>query len=118
MIRAMPGMCDFPWETIRIVCPDSRLMVGKSSGTMPGPVVASPRQCNDFFAHAHRYWFRREGTAMAGQEHIGYAAAVAGGAGLGLLLGSEFPGTSTTLLGAALALIAIAAIAMLSFRRP
>jgi hypothetical protein len=54
---------------------------------------------------------------MIRHEHMGYAAAVAGGAGLGLLLGSEFPGTPTTLLGAALALIAIAAIALLSFRK-
>ncbi|MDG6257952.1 MAG: hypothetical protein QCH35_10205 [Methanomicrobiaceae archaeon] len=55
---------------------------------------------------------------MARQENIGYAAAVAGGAGVGLLLGSEFPGTATTLLGAALAIIAIAAIALLSFWKP
>jgi hypothetical protein len=55
---------------------------------------------------------------MIRHEHSGYAAAVAGGAGPGLLPGSEFPGTPTTLLGAALSLIAIAAIALLSFRKP
>ncbi len=54
---------------------------------------------------------------MTQDEKIGYAVAVAGGIGLGLLLGSEFPGTFTTLLGAALALIAIAMIAALTFRK-
>ena len=54
---------------------------------------------------------------MAHQENIGYATAVAGGIGLGLLLGSEFPGTPATVLGAALAVIAIVMIAKRSFRK-
>lgn len=54
---------------------------------------------------------------MAHKENIGYATAVAGGIGLGLLLGSEFPGTYATLLGAALTVIAIAGMVILSFRR-
>jgi hypothetical protein len=60
----------------------------------------------------------RTRDTMAGQERIGYAAAVAGGVGLGLLLGSEFPGTNTTLLGAAVTLIAIATMALLTYRKP
>lgn len=47
---------------------------------------------------------------MAG--NIGYATAVVGGIGLGLLIGSEFAGTYTTLLGAALTIIAIGTIAV------
>jgi len=54
---------------------------------------------------------------MTNQEKIGYATAIAGGIGLGLLLGSECPGTYATLLGAALTLIAIASIAILSFQK-
>jgi hypothetical protein len=46
------------------------------------------------------------------EGNIGYATAVLGGIGLGLLLGSEFAGTYTTLLGAALTIIAIATIAI------
>jgi uncharacterized membrane protein len=53
---------------------------------------------------------------MANQEKIGYAIAIAGGIGLGLLLGSEFPGTTATLLGAALTLIAIVNIAFSQLR--
>lgn len=47
---------------------------------------------------------------MAG--NIGYATAVVGGIGLGLLLGSEFPGTGATLLGAALIIVAVGTIAI------
>ena len=47
---------------------------------------------------------------MAG--NIGYATAVVGGIGLGLLLGSEFAGTGATLLGAALIIVAIGTIAI------
>jgi hypothetical protein len=54
---------------------------------------------------------------MVGRGNIGYAAAVAGGVGLGLLLGSEFPGTNTTLLGAALAIMAIGIMAILTYRK-
>ena len=54
---------------------------------------------------------------MANLEKIGYATAIAGGIGLGLLLGSEFPGTYATLLGAALTLIAIVCIAISHFRK-
>ncbi|MDT8357286.1 MAG: hypothetical protein RQ758_02140, partial [Methanomicrobiaceae archaeon] len=54
-------------------------------------------------------------TRMAGT--IGYTTAVVGGLGLGLLLGSEFAGTYTTLLGAALTIIAIGTIAVLSSRK-
>ena len=52
---------------------------------------------------------------MAG--NIGYATAVVGGIGLGLLLGSEFAGTYTTLLGAALTVIAVGTIALRSSRK-
>ena len=55
---------------------------------------------------------------MAHHEKIGYATAIAGGIGLGLLLGSEFPGTFATLLGAALTILAIVSIAVLSFYNP
>jgi hypothetical protein len=55
---------------------------------------------------------------MAHNEKIGYATAIAGGIGLGLLLGSEFPGTFATLLGAALTILAIVSIAVLSFYNP
>jgi N-acetylmuramic acid 6-phosphate (MurNAc-6-P) etherase len=58
---------------------------------------------------------RVEKAKMAHQERIGYATAVAGATGLGLLLGSEYPGTYATLLGAALTFIAIVSIITLSF---
>lgn len=58
---------------------------------------------------------RVERAKMAHQERIGYAIAVVGATGLGLLLGSEYPGTYTTLLGAALTFIAIVSIITLSF---
>ncbi len=45
---------------------------------------------------------------MPDQNTLGYATAIAGGLGLGLLVGSEHHGTSATLLGAACVLIAIA----------
>jgi hypothetical protein len=53
---------------------------------------------------------------MADRENMGYAAAVAGGMGLGLLLGSEYPGTYATLLGAVLALLALVSIAISRYR--
>ncbi|MBN1195738.1 MAG: hypothetical protein JXA08_10455 [Methanomicrobiaceae archaeon] len=55
---------------------------------------------------------------MAHHEKIGYATAIAGGIGLGLLLGSEFPGTFATLLGAALTILTIVSIAVLSCYHP
>jgi hypothetical protein len=55
---------------------------------------------------------RRDGATMARKTNLGYAIAVVGGIGLGLLLGSEFAGTYTTLLGAALTIIAVATIAI------
>lgn len=55
---------------------------------------------------------------MADLEIKGYATAIAGGIGLGLLLGSEFPGMYTTLLGAALTLIVIVSIAISHIRKP
>lgn len=58
---------------------------------------------------------RVERAKMAHQERIGYAIAVVGATGLGLLLGSEYPGIYTTLLGAALTFIAIVSIITLSF---
>lgn len=54
---------------------------------------------------------------MTNQEKIGYATAIGGGIGLGLLLGSECSGTYATLLGAALTLIAIVSIVILSFQK-
>jgi hypothetical protein len=50
-------------------------------------------------------------SSMPDEEIIGYATAIAGGLGLGLLVGSEHHGTSATLLGGACVLIAIAGIA-------
>jgi hypothetical protein len=54
---------------------------------------------------------------MAKIDNIGYAIALAGGIGLGLLLGSEFPGTYTTLAGAALALAALTGLAISHFKK-
>lgn len=54
---------------------------------------------------------------MANQNNIGYAIALAGGIGLGLLLGSEFPGTYMTLAGAAMALISIISLAISHFKK-
>ena len=51
------------------------------------------------------------------QEKIGYATAITGGIGLGLLLGSEYAGKFVTLLGAALSLIAIVTIIVLFSQR-
>jgi len=48
---------------------------------------------------------------MPDQDIIGYATAIAGGLGLGLLMGSEHHGASATILGAALVLVAIASLA-------
>ena len=50
---------------------------------------------------------------MPDQETIGYATAIAGGLGLGLLVGSEYHGSSATILGAALVLVAIAGLVRL-----
>lgn len=51
---------------------------------------------------------------MAHHERIGYGIAISGGVGLGLLLGSEYPGIYATFLGAALTAIAIVGIAIFS----
>ncbi len=53
---------------------------------------------------------------LGNQEKTGYATAITGGIGLGLLPGSEYAGTFVTLLGAALSLIAIVTIIMLFSR--
>lgn len=49
---------------------------------------------------------------MPEKTYAGYATAIAGGTGLGLLLGSEFAGTYATLAGAALTLLAIGSMVL------
>ncbi|WP_319642971.1 hypothetical protein [Methanovulcanius yangii] len=55
---------------------------------------------------------------MPEKRYRGYATAIAGGVGLGLLLGSEFPGTYATLAGAAITLLAIGSMVLFSSRAP
>jgi hypothetical protein len=82
-------------------------------GETPGFLIPGSPAILSFRPSRTEEW--RE-TDMADQEPIGDMAAVAGGIGLGLLLGSEYPGTPATLLGAALALGAIIIIAVSRFR--
>ena len=49
-------------------------------------------------------------------EKAGLAIGVLGGIGLGLLLGSEYSGTYTTLLGAGLVIISIISLGVISYR--
>ena len=56
-------------------------------------------------------------SIMPDEEITGFATAIAGGLGLGLLVGSEYHGTSATLLGAACVLIAIACLTRSHIRK-
>ncbi len=47
---------------------------------------------------------------------VGLSVGIIGGIGLGLLLGSEFPGRNITILGAILVVISIIAIGVLSYK--
>lgn len=47
---------------------------------------------------------------------VGLSVGVIGGIGLGLLLGSEYPGRNITILGAILVIISIVAIGVLSYK--
>ncbi len=47
---------------------------------------------------------------------VGLSVGIIGGIGLGLLLGSEFPGRDITILGAILVVISIIAIGVLSYK--
>ena len=49
-------------------------------------------------------------------EKIGLAIGVLGGVGLGLLLGSEFSGRYSTIIGAILVIISIITIIVLSYK--
>jgi len=48
---------------------------------------------------------------------VGLSVGIIGGIGLGLLLGSEFPGRDITILGAILVVISIIAIGVLSYKK-
>lgn len=50
-------------------------------------------------------------------EKTGLAIGIIGGIGLGLLLGSEFPDSYATLLGAGLVIISIISLVALSYKK-
>jgi hypothetical protein len=52
---------------------------------------------------------------MSKSEKTSLTVGIIGGIGLGLLLGSEYPGSYTTLLGAGLVIISLLGIGVLSY---
>ena len=56
------------------------------------------------------------GINMSNIGKIGLNIGVIGGIGLGLLLGSEYPGRNITLIGAALVLISLVSMCVLSYK--
>jgi len=58
-----------------------------------------------------------EGSTIYKNKNIGFIIAVIGGIGLGILLGSEFPGSYITIVGAILLLIVLGSLIFLSYKK-